>query len=682
MKLKSAASFSCISFTMIFPVLAQNSDDIEKINIYSQTPISASIAGDRNPLGSVQTVNGAMLVQSQAISLAEHMKNQLVSLHINDVQNNPFQRDVQYRGFTASPLLGLPQGISVYLNGIRFNEPFGDTVNWDLIPLAALESVSLYSGSNPAFGQNTLGGALALQTKNGFSYSKNELDVRFGSFGQKQFTVQSGGNKGNWGYYFIANKYQEDGWRDYSESELKQLLTTLSYASKEHSFDITYAANKNELLGNGAVPEQLPALASRSAIYTQPDKTASRYQQLSLKSDNLINDQMSWQATAYYRHNEINSINGDDSDYEECESGLLYSLCEGDEDDDDEMEDEAETEIGELERVHFVGYDEDIWLSELTDIDADSIDGTYNTGFTDNKSYGAALQFVRLSQVDTSTFIGSFDNEFIFGLGIDKADIELNTNIPIIGFIGRNKEESNLLLLSKPKSLISEAFRTLRTNLQYLSHKKGCNVGMITSSVGGEGKTFCSMNIASSYALLKKKTILVGADLRKPRIFDDFGVHNNIGLSTLLIGNTSIDEATQKTQNNYLDLITSGPVPPNPSELLSSPEFSQLIDTLKTKYDQIILDTSPIGLVTDANILINASDVVLLVVRQKHTRTPNFVKISKELEPHHEKCGVIVNDIHEKRIGYGKYGYGYGYGYWYGYGSYGYGGYEETNLNT
>lgn len=428
MKLKSAASLSCISFTMIFPVLAQNSDDIEKINIYSQTPISASIAGDRNPLGSVQTVNGAMLVQSQAISLAEHMKNQLVSLHINDVQNNPFQPDVQYRGFTASPLLGLPQGISVYLNGIRFNEPFGDTVNWDLIPLAALESVSLYSGSNPAFGQNTLGGALALQTKNGFSYTQNELDVRFGSFGQKQFTVQSGGNKGNWGYYFIANKYQEDGWRDYSESELKQLLTTLSYASKEHSFDITYAANKNELLGNGAVPEQLPALASRRAIYTQPDKTASRYQQLSLKSDNLINDQMSWQATAYYRHNEINSINGDDSDYEECESGLLYSLCEGDEDDDDEMEDEAETEIGELERVHFVGYDEDIWLSELTDIDADSIDGTYNTGFTDNKSYGAALQFVRLSQVDTSTFIGSFDNEFIFGLGIDKADIDFSSD--------------------------------------------------------------------------------------------------------------------------------------------------------------------------------------------------------------------------------------------------------------
>lgn len=334
--------------------------------------------------------------------------------------------------------MGLPQGISVYVNGIRFNEPFGDTVNWDLIPLAALESVALYSGSNPAFGQNTLGGALALQTKNGFSYTKNELDVRFGSFGQQQYTIQSGGNQDNWGYYILANNYQEDGWRDYSQSELKQLLATLSYASKDHSFDLTYAANKNDLLGNGAVPEQLPALASRSAIYTQPDKTASRYQQLSIKSDNLINDQMSWQANAYYRHNEINSINGDDSDYEECESGLRYSLCESDEDEEHEEEGGSEVEAEELERVHFVGFDEDTWLSDIPDFngigdfsDADSIDGTFNTGFTDNKSYGAALQFVRLSHVDAFSSFDkrtSFNNEFVFGLGIDKADIDFSSD--------------------------------------------------------------------------------------------------------------------------------------------------------------------------------------------------------------------------------------------------------------
>lgn len=405
--MKHILTFICICTSL--PALGQDVSEIEKIGVYGQTPLSSRTVSEDSTFGSVQTITAQALAQSQAISLAEHMKNQLVSLHINDVQNNPFQPDVQYRGFTASPLLGLPQGISVYLNGIRFNEPFGDTVNWDLIPLAALDTVALYSGSNPVFGQNTLGGALALQTKNGFTFSHNELEARMGSFGQQQFTVQSGGNKGNWGYYIVANSYQEDGWRDYSESELQQILATLSYASDVRKIDFTFSANNNEMLGNGAIPEQLAELASRSAIYTQPDQTNTDFQQFSIKADNIINDNMSWQANAYYRQNEINSINGDDSDYEECEFGSRYSLCEEGEDD-------------VVERVQFVGYGEDIWLSDVSDVDADDVDGTFNTGFTDSESYGGALQFVRLSAYDT------INNEFIFGLGIDQAEISFKSN--------------------------------------------------------------------------------------------------------------------------------------------------------------------------------------------------------------------------------------------------------------
>lgn len=400
---------ACIFVCIILPVLGRHIDDVEKISVYGQTPLSTSHVSEQHVFGSVQTINTTNLVQSQALSLAEHMKNQLMSLHINDVQNNPFQPDVQYRGFTASPLLGLPQGISVYLNGVRFNEPFGDTVNWDLIPLAALGTVSLYSGSNPAFGQNTLGGALSLQTKNGFNYTKNEVDVRLGSFGQQQFTLQSGGNQGNWGYYFVANNYQEDGWRDHSESELKQLLAALTYQTDQSTVEFVYTGSKNKMLGNGAIPEQLPELSKRSAIYTQPDQTQNSFQQFSLKTDNVINDQMSWQGNVYYRQNKINSINGDDSDYEECGSSIRYSLCEEDDD-------------GLLERVHFVGYDRDTWLSDVSDIDADEVDGTYNTGFTNNKSYGAALQFARISHFD------SFDNELILGLGADKANIRFNSD--------------------------------------------------------------------------------------------------------------------------------------------------------------------------------------------------------------------------------------------------------------
>lgn len=396
-----------IGMLCTLPVLA---DDIEKINVIGQTPLSSNMSADANIIGSAQHVSVEDIAQAQAISLADHMRNQLVSVHINDVQNNPFQPDVQYRGFTASPLLGLPQGISVYLNGVRFNEPFGDTVNWDLIPLAALDSVALYSGSNPAFGQNTLGGALSLKTKNGFNYTSNEVDARFGSFGQKQYTVQSGGNNGTWGYYFIANSYKEYGWRDFSQSELKQALGSLSYQDDTHFVELLLAANDNEMTGNGAAPEELIAIEGREAVYTHPDRTNIDYKLISIASDSVINNNLSLQANAYYRQNEIDSLNGDDSDYEECNLGAGETLCEEDEEDDS------------LERVDFVGYDEGTLFSDITSIDPDEVDGTLNDGATDNTSYGFATQLVHVSNFD------NYDQEIIFGLGMDKADINFQSN--------------------------------------------------------------------------------------------------------------------------------------------------------------------------------------------------------------------------------------------------------------
>jgi len=404
---------SFISIITALPVFAQFPEEIEKIKVIGNTPLSNNISA-QNIIGSAQYITQADITRAQAISLADHMRNQLASVNINDVQNNPFQPDVNYRGFTASPLLGLPQGISVYLNGVRFNEPFGDTVNWDLIPLAALDTVTLYSGSNPAFGQNTLGGALALKTKNGFSYNKNELDVRLGSFGQQQYTLQSGGNLGgslsdNWGYYFIINSYQEDGWRDFSESELKQALATLSYQDDNNFIELSFATNDNKMTGNGAVPEELIAIEGREAVYTHPDRTNNKFNMVSIASDSIINEQLSLQANAYYRQNKIKSLNGDDSDYEECDFGAGATLCEEDEDD------------GSLEQVDFVGYEGKLF-SEISNIDPDDVDGTLNDGATDNTSYGFATQLTH------STSFNHYDQEIIIGLGADKADIDFNSN--------------------------------------------------------------------------------------------------------------------------------------------------------------------------------------------------------------------------------------------------------------
>ena len=164
---------------LAFQANAQNTNNetlIEKITVVGANPLS-QLSDTRSIIGQTQTLDNAALNKLPNRSLAEILRNQLVSVNINDVQNNPFQPDVQYRGFTASPLLGLPQGLSVYLNGTRVNEPFGDTVNWDLVPLEALDNAVLFSTSNPVFGQNTLGGALALNTKNGFTYDETEFNL-------------------------------------------------------------------------------------------------------------------------------------------------------------------------------------------------------------------------------------------------------------------------------------------------------------------------------------------------------------------------------------------------------------------------------------------------------------------------------------------------------------------------
>lgn len=389
-------------------------DQIEKISIHGQTPISPH-GNEYYLLGTVQKIDSDTLSRSNAMSLTEQMNSSLASLNINDVQNNPFQPDVQYRGFTASPLLGLPQGLSVYLNGVRFNEPFGDTVNWDLLSLSSIENVTLYSGSNPIFGQNTLGGALSLTTKNGFDFGHNEISVQMGSFGQKQINLQLGGSTDKWAYYINANSYQEDGWRDGSPSEIKQLLVNLSYRSPNLITDLFMAANDNKMVGNGAVPIELLSQQSSTAIYTQPDQTKTQLGLVGLNLQANLSNNYSLNGNVYYRHNEIASINGDDSDYLPCMLSGGITLCEGD---DDESESEVEMDDEELETVIFTGFDETIRLSDLTNINAEDVDGTRNAGATDNSSYGFTTQLVR-----NDSFIHS-DNEFVLGIGADKAKVD------------------------------------------------------------------------------------------------------------------------------------------------------------------------------------------------------------------------------------------------------------------
>ena len=251
-------------------------------------------------------------------------------------------------------------------------------------------------------------------------------------------------------------------------------------------------------------------------------------------------------------------------------------------------------------------------------------------------------------------------------------DVENTTKIPILGVIGTKTEQTNLLVFEHPKSPISESYRALRSNLQFLLKRNAdSHIILATSSIGGEGKTLTSINLASVFAVSGKKTILVGVDLRKPKIAEEFGFSpTDLGLVHYLVGQKTPEEIIKKTKYENFDVLLSGPVPPNPSELLLSQETANVMAYLREHYDYIILDAPPIGAVSDAQELFQYADSIVYLVRQGHTEK-GLLKI---IEGKHERGEVknisyVLNDFSfSKRNGYG-YGYGYG-GYGYGYGYY------------
>ena len=252
-----------------------------------------------------------------------------------------------------------------------------------------------------------------------------------------------------------------------------------------------------------------------------------------------------------------------------------------------------------------------------------------------------------------------------------KSDLLNSTNIPILGLIGHSDNATSLVVSNASKSIIAESFRALRTNIQYLAADKEKKVITVTSSIGGEGKTFTTMNLAAIIALSGHKTILIGGDLRKPKLHEDFKVDTSKGLSSYLINKSELAEVIEQTEVDSLDVIASGPTPPNPAELLDSKKMRDLIMELNKTYDYVIIDTPPIGLVTDGVILMQHADVNLYIVRHNYSKTSALNVINNLYQQKQvENIHIIINDFKHTSSGYG-YGYGYGYG------SSGYGYYEN-----
>lgn len=261
-----------------------------------------------------------------------------------------------------------------------------------------------------------------------------------------------------------------------------------------------------------------------------------------------------------------------------------------------------------------------------------------------------------------------------------KEDIDKVTSIPFIGGVGHNAGESNLTVKEKPKSGLAESFRALRSNLNFFTSNQAKKVFMVSSSISGEGKTFTTINLATVFAMSGKKTLIVGADMRRPKIFQDFDRSNDQGLSTYLSGISSFDQVVQNTAIENLFLVSGGPVPPNPSELLLTSKFEEFVKKALQEFDFILIDTPPLALVTDAFVMSKFVDHTVFVMRQNYSPKEFVHSIDEYYRSGKIKnISILLNDIYKSGLGYG-YGQSYAYQYGYGYGSYGgYGYYSDES---
>lgn len=380
------------------------------------------MARDRVP-ARAQTATTEDIEELQPLDLSDLLNRSFGSVTINHAQNNPLQPDVNFRGFTASPLLGLPQGLSLYAEGVRQNETFGDTVNWDLLAISAIDSVQLLAGPNPVFGLNSLGGALSLTMKNGFNYGATSAEAWGGSFGRFGGTLQSGGNNGAWGHYANVDYFEEEGWRDHSPSDAVRLFGNISHRTDGSSLDVSLGYANSDLTGNGASPVELLE-EDRAAVFTWPDNTQNALVQVIANGSLDLSGGWNLGGNAFFRHLDTDTFNGDGTIFKECDVDNEVYLCEEDEDDPilDQNGDPIQAEIDgeELNAINNIGrrrqqnYGTTLQLARGFELgDGRSNDLMLGAAFTRGTSqFDSVVEVAQLNGDRSTTRTGIFAKEF------------------------------------------------------------------------------------------------------------------------------------------------------------------------------------------------------------------------------------------------------------------------------
>lgn len=397
MKVGTSALLFCCAANLGAATSARSGQPIETVTVVGVAPVPDRGLSLELVPANVQVVTAKQLERLNALDLTQYLNRSAGSVFINEAQSNPLQPDVQFRGFTASPLLGLPQGIAVYQEGVRVNEPFGDTVNWALLPEVAIASLTLMPGSNPLFGMNALGGAFQLRTRNGFTHQGVHAEAQVGSFSRATAQAQFGGALNQHVAGYIGGSwFDEDGWRDYSPSRAAQIFADLRYQGDAGSLGLSLTQVSTNLIGNGPAPVQLLE-QDREAIFTRPDRTQNDLLMLNLNTSYQLGAATSLNSVVYHRRSDIDTLNGDDSPFEQCNDDARL-LCE---------------EQGEV--VHDT-------RGNPVEYGADNSGATLNRSATDQESYGASLQLT------TQGRLAGRINHFTAGMSYDRGNVGFHSS--------------------------------------------------------------------------------------------------------------------------------------------------------------------------------------------------------------------------------------------------------------
>ena len=391
------------------------------VNVIATSPLKGpGIDSDKVP-SEVDSLTAKDFARSNSLSVTDTLSQRVPGVTTSDPQGNDFTRDVRFRGFAASPLQGTPQGLAVYQNGVRLNEAFGDTVNWDLIPKIAIDRADVWS-SNPVFGLNALGGAVSIQMKNGFDFRGGDASIQGGSAKLIDGTIEYGWHKDNLGVYVAADGLNEGGWRDHSPARVARFYGDLGWRDAVSELHLSGSLAQNGFGVVGPTPVELLAM-DRDSVFTWPQTTGNSMQMLALNGTRKLSDAWSLQGNLYGRHFRQSHVDGNAGDFEQCSSRSSFpdALC---------LQDEGfpMPPGGKTPAFHdqFVIVDpQGTPIPFATD---DTPYGTVDRTRIDTKTWGGSLQ------ATSEAAWGGYTNHFVVGGSVDRSCVDFSAN-STLGYI-------------------------------------------------------------------------------------------------------------------------------------------------------------------------------------------------------------------------------------------------------